>query len=173
PESVVIADLKTLDTGHLEARIASDATADTVTVSGLAPQPTIEKFIEECKKVGAYSMIDMLNVPDPLTLLQKLKVKPNIVELHRGIDTEASGAKRGLEWGNIPQMKKACGGKLLVGVAGGIRVDKVPQALESGADILVVGRAITNAKDVTGAARAFLQAMKLEELDQFRVMTDF
>ena len=45
--------------------------------------------------------------------------------------------------------------------------------VQAGADILVVGRAITGAKDVTGAARVFLQKMGVEEVDQFRVMTDF
>jgi bifunctional enzyme Fae/Hps len=62
---------------------------------------------------------------------------------------------------------------VLVAVAGGIRVDKVKKALGAGADILVVGRAITAAKDVNRAARAFLQEMGVEEVDQFRVMTDF
>jgi len=53
PETVVFADLKTLDTGNLEARMAGDATADVIGFSGLAPVSTQEKFIEECKKVGA------------------------------------------------------------------------------------------------------------------------
>jgi bifunctional enzyme Fae/Hps len=60
-----------------------------------------------------------------------------------------------------------------VAVAGGIRLDKVPLALDAGADILVVGRAITQARNVAGAAWSFLQAMRAEEIDQFRVMTDF
>jgi len=170
PETFVVADLKTLDTGNLEARMASDATADAIVVSGLAPLKTIEKFIEECKKVGSFSLIDMLNVPDPLELLTKLSVKPDIVELHRAIDVE--GAKK-FEWGNIGEMKKLCGNRLVVAVAGGIRPDNVEQAIGAGADTIVVGRAITGAKDVAGAARAFLQKMKVEEIDQFRVMTDF
>jgi bifunctional enzyme Fae/Hps len=37
----------------------------------------------------------------------------------------------------------------------------------------VVGRAITNAKDIEGESRRFLQAMKKEEIDQYRIMTDF
>ena len=105
-----------------------------------------------------------------MAILRKLKAKPDIVELHRAIDVEKTQES---EWGNIKNIKKACDGKVLVAVAGGIRVRKVKEALKSGADILVVGRAITCAKDVTGAARAFLQEMGVEEVDQFRVMTDF
>jgi len=170
PETVVFADLKTLDTGNLEARMAGDATADVVGFSGLAPVSTMEKFIEECKKVGALSLMDTLNVPNPVKVLKKLKVTPDIVELHRAIDVEQV---KGSEWRNIGDVRKVCGNNVLVAVAGGIRVDKVEKALKAGADILVVGRAITAAKDVTGAARAFLQRMGVEEVDQFRVMTDF
>jgi len=38
---------------------------------------------------------------------------------------------------------------------------------------LIVGRAITNAQDVEGACRRFLRILKKEEIDQYRVMTDF
>jgi len=170
PETVVVADLKTLDTGNLEARMASDATADVIGFSALAPLATMEKFIEECKKVGALSLMDTLNIADPKIVLKKLKVKPDIVELHRAIDVER--AERA-EWGNIKGIKEMCSNKILVAVAGGVRIDTVDKALKAGADIVVVGRSITGAKDVTGAAGAFLQKLRAEEVDQFRVMTDF
>ncbi|HTX43219.1 MAG TPA: orotidine 5'-phosphate decarboxylase / HUMPS family protein, partial [Methanocella sp.] len=166
------ADLKTLDTGNLEARMAADATADAVVCSGLAPLETIEKFVEEAHKVGIYSIIDMLNVENPAKVVESLKHKPDIVELHRGIDTEGQKAEHA--WGNIAGIKKAAGGrKLLVAVAGGVKVENVETAIKGGADILVVGRAITNAKDIEGATRAFLRAMHKDEIDQYRIMTDF
>lgn len=168
PESVVVADLKTIDTGNLEARIAGDATADVICFSGLAPIKTMEKFIEECKKIGAFSLMDTINVPNPVEILKKLKIKPDILELHRAIDVE----NEKYAWGNIQEIREVCG-NVLIAVAGGIRVSNVETALKAGADIIVVGRAITAAKDVAGAARAFLQKMGLEEVDQFRVMTDF
>jgi len=168
PESVVIADLKTLDTGNLEARIAGDATADVIGFSGLAPINTMEKFMEECKKIGSLSLMDTINVSNPVEILKKLKIKPNILELHRAIDVE----NEEFAWGNIKEIREVCG-NVLIAVAGGIRVKNVENALKAGADIIVVGRAITAAKDVTGAARAFLQKMGVEEVDQFRVMTDF
>lgn len=171
PNAFIIADMKILDTGNLEARMAADATADAVVVSGLAPASTIEKAISEARKVGIYSIIDMLNVTSPVKLIASLKVKPDIVELHRAIDTE--GASAAHAWGDIAAIKKAAGGKLLVATAGGIRVDVVKEALRSGADILVVGRAITASKDIGHAADEFLDQLNREEIDQFRVMTDF
>ncbi len=168
PESVVIADMKTLDVGNIEARMAGDATADVIGCSALAPIKTIERFIDECKKIGALSLIDTLNVSNPVDVLKKLKTKPDIVEIHRAIDIE----EEAYAWGSIREIREVCG-KVLIAVAGGIRLNSVEAALKAGADILVVGRAITASKDVAGAARAFLQRMGVEEVDQFRVMTDF
>jgi bifunctional enzyme Fae/Hps len=169
PNAFIIADMKILDTGNLEARMAGDATADAVVVSGQAPASTIEKAITEAKKIGIYSIVDMLNVQSPAKLIASLKVKPDIVELHRAIDVEESAHA----WGDIPAIKKAAGGKLLVATAGGIRVDVVKDALKAGADILVVGRAITASKDIGHAADEFLDQLNRDEIDQFRVMTDF
>jgi bifunctional enzyme Fae/Hps len=57
-------------------------------------------------------------------------------------------------------------------LSGGIREENAPEAITGGADILIVGRGITNARDVEGVTRRFLWLMK-EEIDQYRVMTDF
>jgi len=169
PNAFIIADMKILDTGNLEARMAADATADAVVVSGLAPASTMEKAIAEARKVGIYSIVDMLNVQNPAKVIASLKVKPDIVELHRAIDTEETAHA----WGDIQAIKKAAGGKLLVATAGGVRVNVVKDALKAGADILVVGRAITASKDIGHAADEFLEQLDREEIDQFRIMTDF
>jgi len=169
PNAFIIADMKVLDTGNLEARMAADASADAVVISGLAPVPTLEKAIAEAKKTGIYSIVDMLNVADPVKVLKSLKAKPDVVELHRAIDAEDTAHA----WGDIPALKKAAGGKLLVATAGGIRVDVVKDAVKAGADIIVVGRAITASKDPHTQADLFLEQLNREEVDQFRVMTDF
>jgi bifunctional enzyme Fae/Hps len=158
PDSVVLADLKTLSSGKREARMAGEATADVAAYSGLAPIETQEEFIEECHEMGVLALLDTINLHDPIDVLNQLRVKPAIVELHRAIDLELTG--EGYQWGNIPEIKEAIGG--LVAVAGGIKVPKVKEALASKADILVVGRAITCAKDVHGAAMAFLKEMGVE-----------
>jgi len=169
PNAFIIADMKILDTGNLEARMAADASSDAVVISGLAPISTLEKAIAEARKVGIYSVVDMLNVQNPAKVIEKLKVKPDIVELHRAIDTEDIAHA----WGDIAAIKKAAGGKLLVATAGGVRVNVVRDALKAGSDILVVGRAITASKDIKHAADEFIDKLEKEEIDQFRVMTDF
>ncbi|KAF5433188.1 bifunctional enzyme Fae/Hps [Candidatus Methanophagaceae archaeon] len=171
PETFVIADLKTLDTGNLEVRMVSDAGADAVVISGLAPHQTIEKAIAEARKTGIYSSLDMLNVADPIEVikgLHKSGFMPDVIELHRAIDVEQDEQHA---WGNINEIKQI-DGKVLVAVAGGVREETAPEALEGGADILIVGRGITNTKDVEGVSRRFLRLMK-DEIDKYRVMTDF
>jgi len=167
----VILDLKTLDTGNLEVRLAADSTADAVVISGLASRKTLELAINEARKTGIYSVIDMLNVPDPLAVLKGLAVLPDVVELHRAIDMEKSAHA----WNSIAEIKALSkeGRRLLVAVAGGIRVDSEREALAAGADILVVGRAITRSKDIRDMAEQFLAGLKQTEIDQYRIMTDF
>jgi bifunctional enzyme Fae/Hps len=171
PGAFVILDLKTLDTGNLEVRLAADSTADAVVISGLAPKKTLELSINEARKTGIYSIIDMLNVNDPFAVLKGLAVLPDVVELHRAIDNENSSHA----WQNILEMKALAkpDRKLLVAVAGGIRVDTVGQALTAGADVIVVGRAITRSKDIRDTTEQFLAGLKQTEIDQYRIMTDF
>ncbi len=171
PGAFVILDLKTLDTGNLEVRLAADSTADAVVISGLAPKKTLELSIREARKTGIYSIIDMLNVPDPLAVLKSLEVLPDVVELHRAIDMEKSAHA----WSNIGEIQALAkdGRRLLVAVAGGIRVDTEAAALAAGANILVVGRAITRSKDIRDMAEQFLTGLQQTEIDQYRVMTDF
>jgi len=168
PDAFIVADLKTLDTGNLEARMVADAAGDAIVVSALAPINTIDKLIEEAHKTGIYAVMDTLNEHDPISVLKNLKVMPDVIELHRGIDIESTEHA----WGDIAEIKKVAP-KALIAVAGGVRLDKVSMALNQGADILVVGRAITNAKDVREVAEQFINSLNKPEIDQFRIMTDF
>ncbi|MDR3102381.1 MAG: bifunctional 5,6,7,8-tetrahydromethanopterin hydro-lyase/3-hexulose-6-phosphate synthase [Methanocalculaceae archaeon] len=179
PNCFIVADLKTLDTGNLEARMVSNVGGDAAVVSGLAPIETIATFIKEAKKCGIYAIVDMLSVAEPTKLIDSLAkaggtaLLPQYVEMHRAIDKEAGGE---YNWGDIKKIKAVAAqnnAKILVATAGGIRVPVVSKAIAAGADVVVVGRAITASKDIKNAAEAFLAELDSEEIDQFRVMTDF
>jgi len=169
PDAFYILDLKTLDVGNLEARMAADATANAVVISGLAPTSTIVKGIKEAEKTGILSYVDMMNVEDPLKRLEQISkagVLPNVVELHRAIDSEESEPP----WKLAGKIKEKY--NVLVAVAGGIRPENVEEVIKAGAGVIVVGRAVTKARDVEGAVRKFMSHMK-PDTDQFRIMTDF
>ncbi|MDK2795539.1 MAG: hypothetical protein PWQ22_881 [Archaeoglobaceae archaeon] len=167
PDAFFILDLKTLDVGNLEARMAADATANAVVISGLAPISTIVKGVNEAKKTGMLAIIDMLNVDDPVSRMDRIakEVLPDVVELHRAIDSEHSAPP----WSLVKEIKKH---RVLVAVAGGIRPENISDVISAGADIVVVGRAITKARDIEGAVRRFMTHLK-PDTDQFRIMTDF
>ncbi|WXG45547.1 MAG: bifunctional 5,6,7,8-tetrahydromethanopterin hydro-lyase/3-hexulose-6-phosphate synthase [Candidatus Atabeyarchaeum deiterrae] len=162
----IVADLKTLDVGKVEVDIAYDQTADAVVASGLAAAATLDGFIYEAQKLGVYAMLDMMNVDDPIKKLSSLKELPDVVILHRSIDVERAGGEG--TW-NIKEIREAFKGKkILVAVAGGITPDKVAPALKQGADILIVGRYITQSKDIERSVREFITKLPESEIDLLR-----
>ena len=165
-DSFIIADLKTLDVGQVEVDVAFEETADAVVVSGLASKETVDKFIYEAKRLGVYSIVDMMDVSDPLHALKAYGELPDVVIIHRGIDAEKSGAPR---WSLVGDIKKAFKErKILVAVAGGIEPSNLKTALDAQADIVIVGRYITQSRDVNRAARDFLDQLG-HDIDLFRV----
>ncbi|NYZ79129.1 orotidine 5'-phosphate decarboxylase [Candidatus Micrarchaeota archaeon] len=156
-DSFIVADLKTLDVGALEVRIAQEGGADAAVVSGLAFPLTIKEFIKEAKRRSIYSFIDMMNVSDPLKALKDAGASPTAVLLHRGIDSEAV-AKH--SWDYLKEVKEKLAGKALIGVGGGIELELAKKSIENGADIVIVGRYITNSPDVAAAANSILKLMR-------------
>jgi len=91
------------------------------------------------------------------------------VILHRAIDGEKTGKTR---WDIIKDMRQTFQDKkFLVAVAGGITPETAPEALANGANIIIVGRYITQSKDVERAVREFLKSTKdmAKDIDLFRV----
>jgi bifunctional enzyme Fae/Hps len=165
----IVADLKTLDVGKVEVDLAFEETADAVVASGLAATEMLDKFIYEARRFGIYSFVDMMYVDDPIQKMQSLQELPEVVILHRGIDVEAMGKTR---WDLIKEIReKFKPQKLLFAVAGGITPEKAPTALANGADIIIVGRYITQSKDPERAVREFLESTRemVTDIDLQRV----
>ncbi len=81
-----------------------------------------------------------------------------------------TGRTLGLE--HIRELKQAFADqKFLLAVAGGIIPETAREALEKDADIIVVGRYVTQSKDVKRSAREFLELTKMmrEDIDLYRV----
>jgi len=164
-----VADLKTLDVGKVEVDLAYEETADAVVAAGLAPVETLNAFIYEAKRLGIYAVVDMLNVEKPIKKLRMLKRFPDVIILHRGIDQE-TGRTLGLEL--IPELRQNFKDKrFLIAVAGGIVPETANEALEKGADIIIVGRYVTQSKDIERAVREFLELTPImrQDIDLFRV----
>jgi len=86
------------------------------------------------------------------------------VILHRSVDSEAKQKHR---FELIGRVKKDYP-NVYIAVAGGIEPDTAPEALKEGADILIVGRYITQSKDVERSAEQFINLLG-EDIDLKRV----
>jgi bifunctional enzyme Fae/Hps len=171
-DAFMVADLKTLDVGKVEVDIAYEDTADAVVAAGLAPPETLDAFIHEAKRVAIYGVVDMLNVEDVVAKLRLLKEFPDMVILHRGIDQE-TGRTCGLE--RIKLLRETFSDKkFLIAVAGGIVPETAKEALELGADVIIVGRYVTQSKDIERSVREFLELTPTmrEDIDLYRVHTE-
>lgn len=166
-DSFIIADLKTMDVGKVEVDMAFDETADAVCAAGAASTETLDDFIYEAHRLGIYSFIDLMEVGEPVKKLESLERLPDGIILHRAIDVERRGGKPRWEYiGDIREKFKDR--RLFIAVAGGIRPNTARVALDAGADILIVGRYITQSKDVERAVEEFLAYLK-GDIDLFRV----
>ncbi len=166
-DSFIIADLKTMDVGKVEVDMAFDETANAVCCAGAASSATIDDFVYEARRMGVYSFLDVMQVDDPVAKLKNLKRLPDGVIIHRAIDVEQRGEEHG--WGVIPKIREVFSDeRLLISVAGGIRPNTAQIALDAGADILIVGRYITQSRDIERSVRAFLPLLQ-GDIDLFRV----
>lgn len=152
-ESYIIADMKTLDVGKLEVHIAAEENAYAVSISGLASVETIENSIEEGLKRDVDIILDLMNVKHPEILINQLTTKPKVILFHRGIDQEGNKEH---PWELIKKIKSSFP-NILVAVAGGLDLQTGEKAIEKGVDILVIGRAITQADDVKSKTNDFLR----------------
>jgi len=156
-DTFFVADLKTLEFGRVEVDLAYEDTADAVVAAGLAPTETLNSFIYEARRLGIYAIVDMLNVEDPVKKLKNLKEFPDVVILHRGIDQETERTL-GLEL--IQELRQTFRDKrFLIGIAGGIVPETAREAIQKGADIIIVGRYVTQSKDIARAIREFIKVI--------------
>ena len=141
----VVADLKTMDRGGTEVKMAKEAGASAAVALGQAPVETIDSFIENCRKESIDSMVDMMNVDQPLKTLRKLKKMPEVVILHRGVDEEEFNHDKPIPYIQINKIRSAYG--VMIAIAGGDTIREVQRAVFNDADIVVIWKQPEMAKE--------------------------
>ncbi len=170
PDVTVVADMKTMDTGRIEMEAAAKAGARVVTVLGVSSRSTVEECAEAARNYGLEVAVDLLGVEDPVELARECEgLGVHEVGVHASIDEQMRGAD---PFETLRKVREAV--SIRVSVAGGINSETAPAALAAGADIVIVGGAITKARDVAAATRTIREAMgtgKAVKSDLFKRVT--
>ncbi|WP_174591137.1 3-hexulose-6-phosphate synthase [Methanocella conradii] len=148
-DHVIVADMKTMDTGAIEVEMAIKSGAGIVSILGACDDSTVEDAVRSARKYGGKLMADLINVGDAVSRavrLQELGV--DIICVHVGVDQQMVG-KDPLD--TLKEVRVAV--SIKVAVAGGLDAESAARAVSLGADIVIVGGNIIRARDVTASAR--------------------
>lgn len=161
PDKLICADLKTADAGYLEVRMAAQAKADIVTILADAYDVTIEEALRASHDFHVEIMADLIMSRSPAIRLAGLidlkyeDTKLHYVLVHSGLDRQTSRRAPLLELELVERLRD----HPKLAVAGGIRVSDIPKILAFPLDIIIVGGAITRAKNPNMAARKIRNAI--------------
>jgi len=148
PNHVIVADMKTMDTGAIEVEMAAKSGAEIVAIMGGADDSTIEDAVRSARKYGVSMMADLLSVDDPVSRAKELEeLGIDCICVHVGIDQQMKGVD------TLEILKNVVDAvNIEVAVAGGLDSETAAQAASIGADIIIVGGAITRSGDSASAA---------------------
>ena len=154
PDKKILADLKTMDAGELEAELAFSAGADYVTVLGVADDSTVRGAIAAADTHGKAIVVDLIGVDDKITRAREVvDLGAAFVEFHAGLDEQSQP-------GSSLDTMLTAGTRAGVpfAVAGGVSLDTIVTVYEAGADVAVVGSALYSAADPAQMARHMKEA---------------
>ncbi len=155
PDKTLMADMKIMDAGRIEVESAAKAGAQIIDVLGAASDATIAECIQAGKNYGAKIVVDLIAVTDPVSRAQRVEeLGADYITVHVAIDDQMRGKD---PFGVLAAVSQAV--KVPVGVAGGINSETAAQAVASGASYVIVGGAITKAKDPAAATRELRRAL--------------
>lgn len=156
PKKTLMADMKVMDAARVEVESAARAGADIVGVCGQASDATVKEAVESARLTGCKISLDLISTPDPVKRAIFARDSGiSQIAVHTPIDEQMSGHT---PFDNVCRVRDAV--DIEVAAAGGINSKTAPIAAKAGADIIIVGGAITKAKDPSLAAKKISHAAK-------------
>ncbi|AWP27195.1 3-hexulose-6-phosphate synthase [Paenibacillus sp. Cedars] len=157
PHLRVLADLKIMDAGGYEVMKASEAGADIITVLGVSDDSTIKGAVAEALKQGKQVMVDMINVKDIEGRAREIDAfGVDYICVHSGYDHQAEGKNSFEELAAIKRVVK----NAKTAVAGGIKLETLPEVIQANPDLVIVGGGIMGQSDKKAAAAQMQQWVK-------------
>ena len=170
PHKTIIADMKTMDAGRIEAEAAAKAGANMITVLGASSKGTILECVEAGRHYGIKVAVDLLGLKNAEQFAENAdQLGIAWLNVHCAIDAQMLGENPFKQLRNIRKHTN-----LTLSVAGGINSETAADAVKEGADVIIVGGAITKAVNVEQAARDIKRAIatrKAVKTDLFKRTT--
>lgn len=142
PSTPIVADLKTMDGGYLEAEMMAKAGATHVVVMARAHPETIKCVVQAGKDFGAVVMGDNLGCPDMVQGARELEeLGCDMVIHHIGFDERRGIAARGERAPNpLDQLREVVDAvSVPVQAVGGLTLEQAIKTPEYGAPLVVIG----------------------------------
>ncbi len=156
-ELPLVADLKIMDGGQLNAAIAFDAGADVVTVMAQADDTTVQGALDAAAAHRKRLMIDLMGVADPVArALELSRLGCDEFCLHTAHELRAA---RGAPHAHLARLREALPGADLA-IAGGITLAALEEILPMQPQVVIIGSAITAAADPHRAAQQFQRRIR-------------
>ncbi|WP_138418745.1 3-hexulose-6-phosphate synthase [Aquibacillus sediminis] len=157
PKLQVLADLKTMDAAAYEVQKASEAKADIVTILGVAEDESIKGAVEEAKKQGKEVLVDLIAVKDIAKRAKELDLLGvDYICVHTGYDLQAVGKNSFEDLQTIKDVVKHA----KTAIAGGIKLDTLPEVVKVQPDLVIVGGGIAGQEDKKGVAAKMKEIIK-------------
>ncbi|MEN3060069.1 MAG: orotidine 5'-phosphate decarboxylase / HUMPS family protein, partial [Candidatus Methanosuratincola petrocarbonis] len=120
---------------------------------------TISDAVGAARKYDVKVMVDLMNLKDPLSrALEVEKLGVDMVCMHVGISAQSREREVDQKVALVQNLARSL--KIPVSVAGGIKLEVVPQMVRAGARVLVVGGAITKSANPEEATKRFVEAIR-------------
>ncbi|WNB93405.1 3-hexulose-6-phosphate synthase [Bacillus sp. NEB1478] len=149
PNLTVLADLKIMDAAGYEVSQASAAGADIITILGTAEDESIKGAVEEAKKQGKQILADMIAVKDIEARAKELdELGVDYICVHTGYDLQAVGKNSFEDLQTIKGVVK----NAKTAIAGGIKLETLPEVIKVQPDLVIVGGGITGQADKKAVA---------------------
>ncbi|MHC5531502.1 3-hexulose-6-phosphate synthase [Priestia megaterium] len=157
PNLKVLADLKIMDAAGYEVMKASEAGADIITILGTAEDMSIKGAVEEAKKQGKKILVDMIAVKDLTGRAKEVDAMGvDYICVHTGYDLQAVGKNSFEDLQTIKSVVK----NAKTAIAGGIKLETLPEVVKVNPDLVIVGGGITGQADKKAAAAKMQQMIK-------------
>ncbi|HSI37347.1 MAG TPA: orotidine 5'-phosphate decarboxylase / HUMPS family protein [Tepidisphaeraceae bacterium] len=146
PDTPIVADLKTMDGGYLEAELMAKAGATHVVVMARAHEETIKVVVKAGRDLGVKVMGDNLGCPDMVDGAKYLEdLGCDFVIHHIGYDERRGIAARGERMPSpLDQLREVVAVvKVPVQAVGGLTLEQAVRTPEYGAPLVVLGAPLT------------------------------